>query len=410
MKITRVEQHNLNRGSSMWKIIDELCLKSKNIYNYANYIVRQEFINSSKENGKGKYIKYNQLAGMVKDSEPYRDLGSNLGQQTLRVLDRNWQSFFIAIKDWTKNPKKYLGRPKLPKYLNKNGRFPLILDMNKIKIIDSYLRFSWKPLKQFNNTIKTNVTGKLMQVRFIPRGGNYILEIVYEIEVPDTPIESKNIIGIDLGIDNFATISNNIGIKPIIINGRGIKSMNQYYNKKKASIQSSLKIAENKDWSNKLQQLTNKRSNKINNFLHNSSKKIIDYCLENNIDTIVIGRNKNWKQESNMSKRVNQNFITIPHEQFISKLKYKSENVGIRFIETEESYTSGTSFLDSEEPCKVNYDKSRRVYRGLFKSNNGTLINADLNGAYQIIKKVFPNEFSDGIQGVGLHPVRLNVI
>ena len=143
--------------------------------------------------------------------------------------------------------------------------------------------------------------------------------------------------------------------------------------------------------------------------MHKVSKHIIDWCVQNQIDTIVIGRNKNWKQESVMSKKVNQNFVGIPHGLFIEKIKYKAENKGIKVIETEESYTSCTSFLDDEEPCKANANKNRRICRGLFKSNKGVIINADLNGAYQIIKKVFPNAFADGIEGVGLHPVRVNL-
>jgi len=131
--------------------------------------------------------------------------------------------------------------------------------------------------------------------------------------------------------------------------------------------------------------------------------------VQNQIDTIVIGRNKNWKQESVMSKKVNQNFVEIPHGLFIEKIKYKAENKGIKVIETEESYTSCTSFLDGEEPCEENKNKKRRIHRGLFKSNKGVMINADLNGAYQIIKKVFPNAFADGIEGVGLHPARVNL-
>lgn len=405
MKSNRVEQHIIKKNNPVWKLIDELCWKSKNVYNYANYIIRQEFIKNN------KWIRYNELAKIVKDSEPYKDLGSNVGQQTLKLLDQNWKSFFSAIKDWNKNKEKYLGRPKLPKYKNvQNGRFVLVIDNIKCSIKDGLLRFSWKPLRSLNNKIKTNAQGKLMQIRFIPRGNNYVLEIVYEIDIPETNKVQKNIIGIDIGLDNLATVSNNIGLQPFIINGKPLKSMNQFYNKEKAKLQSDLKLRHDKNWSNKLQRLTDKRNNKIDDYIHKASKKVVDWCIQNNINTVVVGKNKNWKQESKMSKKVNQNFVGIPHDKFIQKLKYKCENVGINFIETEESYTSGTSFLDGEEPNKNNYNKGRRVSRGMFKSNGGELINADLNGAYQITKKVFPNAFANGIEGVGLHPVRLNII
>jgi len=404
VKVNRVEQHLIKKSDGIYKIIDDLCFKSKNVYNYANYIVRQEFIKNN------RWIRYNELANIIKDSEPYRDLGSNVGQQTLRLLDKNWKSYFKSIKDWNKNKNKYLGRPKLPKYKDKEkGRNILVIDNIKCSIRDGYLRFSWKPLKPLNNKFRTNATGKLMQVRFIPKNKSYVMEIVYEIDIPEPKEESNRIIGIDIGVDNLATVANNVGLNPFIINGRPLKSINQYYNKKKAQIQSELKKKNNKDWSNKLQKLTDKRNNKISDYIHKASKHIIDWCMQNQIDTIVIGRNKNWKQESVMSKKVNQNFVEIPHGLFIEKIKYKAENKGIKVIETEESYTSSTSFLDGEEPCEENKNKKRRIHRGLFKSNKGVMINADLNGAYQIIKKVFPNAFSDGIEGVGLHPVRVNL-
>ncbi|MCR5586504.1 MAG: IS200/IS605 family accessory protein TnpB-related protein [Lachnospiraceae bacterium] len=143
--------------------------------------------------------------------------------------------------------------------------------------------------------------------------------------------------------------------------------------------------------------------------MHKASKYLIDYALENDFNTIVIGNNKNWKQESSMSKRVNQSFVGIPHMRFIEMVQYKAQNTGLNVILTEESYTSGTSFLDNEEPIKTNYDKSRRVQRGLFVSNNGIKINADVNGAYQIMRKVFPKVNADGIQDVALHPIRVSV-
>jgi putative transposase len=402
LKGVRVEKHNIKKTHPMWKTIDCLCFKSKNLYNYANYIIRQEFFKNK------IWIRDRELDKMIQSHDPYKELGSQAAQKTLQLLDKNWKSFFVSLKDWSKNPCKYLGKPKLPKYKSKNGRYILSIKNIQCRIENGYLIFSWKPLKAFK--IKTNVTDKLMQVRFVPKESHYVLEIVYEIDVPECSKESSRIVGIDLGIGNFATLSNNSGIKPFIINGKGIKSINQYYNKKKAILQSELMLKEKKHWSNRLQRLTDKRNNKIDCFLHKSSKYIADWCIENQIDTIVIGRNKEWKQESSMGDKVNQNFINIPHYEFIKKLKYKCENVGIVFIETEESYTSGTSFLDGEMPVKENYDKSRRISRGLFKSNNSRLINADLNGAYQIIKKAFPNALVEGIEDVDLHPVRVNLI
>ncbi len=398
MKVNRVEQHQIKKTHPLYKVIDDFCFRSKNLYNYANYIIRQEFINN------GKYIKYHDMDKALQKTEPYKELMSQAAQCTLQVLDRNWKSFFVAIKHWSKHPDKYLGRPKIPKYKNKDGRFPWFLKNNQTWIKDGYLGFQLRVMNGYQ--FKTNAKGRLISVRFIPKGSIYVMEIVYEAEVFEAKTESQNIIGIDLGVNNFATITNNIGLKPIIINGKGIKSINQYYNKKKAKIQSELKIRHGKGWSNRLDKLNQKRFNRVKNFMHNSSRYVINYCLENSIDTIIIGLNKEWKQESKMSKKTNQKFVNIPYDMFIGQLKYKCQDNNINFVITEEAYTSGTSYIDGELPVKENYNKSRRVHRGLFKSKNGILINADVNGSYQIIRKVFPKVMY-GIEG-SLTPVIIN--
>jgi putative transposase len=148
---------------------------------------------------------------------------------------------------------------------------------------------------------------------------------------------------------------------------------------------------------------------KIDYYMHCASKKVVQYCLDNNVGTIVIGKNSNWKNEVNIGHKNNQTFVSIPYRKFMLKLKYKAQNAGISVLETEERYTSGTSFIDNELPIKENYNKKRRVKRGLFASNDGIKINADLNGAYQIIKKVFPNAFEQGNRGCAYHPVRINI-
>lgn len=395
MKVQRVEQHNIKFNSDFGKFIDRYCFKSKNLYNYANYIIRQEFINN------GNWIQYNELFQMVKDSDAYKDIGSNTGQGTLRMLDRNWKSFFKAIKDWTSHPNKYLGRPKLPKYLSKDGRFVLSLDSNKVKLIDGYVHFAWKPFKLFNNRFKTKAKERILQCRFIPRGSHYIMEVVYEIDVPECEGETNNVAAIDIGVNNFITMVNNIGISPIVIKGGIIKSINQYYNKQKAKLQSEVKKVNKKDWSKRLQRLSDKRFEKIKYHMHCISKYVVDWCVLYGIDALVVGKNDGWKQENQGM----QNFTYIPYDLFIQMLAYKCENNGIKFVAQEEGYTSGTSFVDEEEPTKENYDKSRRVYRGLFIGYNGIRINADVNGAYQILKKVIPNAFANGIEGVGLHPL-----
>jgi putative transposase len=253
IKVHRVEQHKIKFNSDFGKFIDEYCFKSKNLYNYANYIVRQEFISNN------NWIRYNKLFELAKESEPYKDLGSNVGQGTLRILDKAWKSFFEAIKNCSKNPSKYIGRPNLPKYRPKDGRFVLSLDSNKVKLKNGYVYFAWKPFKQFNNQFRTNAKERILQCRFIPKGSHYVMEIVYEMEVPECSVSSNRVAAIDVGVDNFITMVNNIGEKPIAVKGGIIKSINQFYNKQKAEIQSELKKTNKQDWSKRLQKLTEKR-------------------------------------------------------------------------------------------------------------------------------------------------------
>lgn len=215
---------------------------------------------------------------------------------------------------------------------------------------------------------------------------------------------------IDLGLDNLATIVTNTGLNPVIVNGKGLKSNNQYYNKKKAYYQSIAKRMNDKFYTNRLYRLTQKRNFKIEDALHKISKYIVDIALENKITTIVIGNNKDWKQAISLGRKTNQSFVSIPHRKLIEKIVYKARVYGISVVLTEESYTSGTSFLDDELPIKEFYAKKRRKHRGLFVSNQHALINADVNAAYQIMKKVFPNDFSDGIEGVVLHPVKVAIV
>ena len=397
MIVNRVERHLIKKSNPMWKTVDYYSYQAKNLYNEANYIVRQYFINNR------TYHNYNKMDKMRKILPSYYLLGTQCSQCTLILLDRNWLSFFRAIKDCSK--KKgigYSGRPALPKYKKKDGRSVLMLKNIQYHIIGGKVKFAWKPFRQFTD-IKTNITGKPMQLRFVPQNSSYWMEICYQVEIPDVIDKTERIVGIDLGVNNFVTIANNSGVKPIIVNGRIIKSMNQYFNKKKSLIQSETGVVVN----NRLRNLTDKHMRKIDYFMHCASKLVIDYCLKYNFDIIVIGKNDWWKDRINIGHKNNQTFESIPYEKFLTKLRYKAENAGIKVIETEESYTSGTSFLDNELPVKENYNKKRRKKRGLFKSNDGNIINADLNGAYQIIRKVFPNFEWD--RGCDLHPIRFNV-
>ena len=410
MIVQQVEKHMIKKDHSYYDMFCEFTHQSKNLYNHANYLVRKEFVET------GKWLRYQQLDKLLKQNVDYPDYinmpGAQSAQQTLRLLDANWKSFFRSIKDWSKNKDKYLGQPKLPKYKPKDGQMVLVVTNQQVKQNGNQLRFP-KSFDGFTVTPRCVTLPnfeKVNQVHIIPRNQMFCVEIVYSIFVDDTVLEDNGrIMSIDLGLDNLATVVTNTGLQPMIVNGKGLKSINQYYNKRTAYYQSIAKQMNDKHYTNRLYQLTRKRNFKIADVLHKISRFIVDIALENDITTIVIGNNKNWKQSISLGKQTNQAFVTIPHQKLIEQIVYKAQLKGIHVICTEELYTSGTSFLDGESPVKEFYDKKRRVHRGLFRSNLGVFINADVNAGYQIMKKVFPNEFSDGIEGVVLHPVRVTI-
>lgn len=382
------------------KVLDVLCFYSKNLYNLANYYVRQEFINNK------KYLNYSNLYPKLKDTEDFRKLPAQTSQQVLKILDKNWKSFFKSIKDWKINKQKYKSKPNLPGYLHKSkGRFIVKYPFQNLSLKkDSTIK-----LPKTNFRFKTTIQKSIKEVRLVPKTNSIILEVVYDKPIIDLNLDKSNIIGIDLGLNNLATFgSNSDQIKPYILNGRIIKSINQYYNKKKAELQSFIN---NKGTSNRILKLTDKRNRKIHDQLHKISRFVIDFCIQNNVGTIIIGKNDDWKQNINLGRKNNQNFVQIPFDTLIRQIQYKAELVGIHVEITEESYTSKCSFLDNEPVQKHEVYKGRRVKRGLFKSSRGTLINADLNAAYNMIRKVFLEAFKvDKIEGVVLHPVRLNIV
>ena len=294
----------------------------------------------------------------------------------------------------------------MPGYLRKDGEYNLILTNQNCKIKDSVVHFP----KVFNSlAVKTEVIGKFQQVRIVPRNKHLILEVIYKVTTPDALDDNGRYMDVDIGLDNLAAVASNTEITPVIINGKGLKSMNKYYNKRKSHYQEIVQRRNNLYYSNRMNNLTNKRNRCVEDTMHKASKYIVDMAIENNINTIAIGNNKDWKRESPLSKKVNQTFVGLPHQRMIEMILYKAENVGIRTVLTEESFTSGTSFLDNEMPLRENYEKSRRVHRGLFISNSSHRINADINASLQIIKKVSPNAFSNGVEGIGLCPVVVNV-
>ena len=400
-----VEKHIISKNNQNWKNIDYFSFISKNLYNQSLYYIKQIY------NETGKYIRYYDVEKHFRlyDNENYCLLPNNTSQQILMLLDKNIKSFFQSLKKWKKDKSKFLGCPKFPKYKHKEkGRNILIFTSNQFKLKEGYINF---PKKINLNPIKTKIKKNIKQVRIIPNSSCYIIEIIYEYQQEDKNLNKSNYLSIDLGINNLcAMISNQPGLKPILINGKQIKSFNAYFNKILAKEKSQLKKNHNKDISNKIQKMYLYRSNWINNYLHHVSKNIVNYCLKNDIGNIIIGKNKNWKQNINIGKFNNQKFVMIPYDILINQIKYKSEKIGIDVLIQEESYTSKCDAFALEKICKHNKYLGKRKKRGLFQSSTKKFINADINGAINILRKVIGDNFVKDLAniGCGYQPIKVN--
>jgi putative transposase len=390
-------ENHIIKGS---KELDDITFKCKNLYNKANYLIRQEFINN------GKYISKFDMFNDLKKDPDYMVMSARVSRGVLRTLDANWRGFFETIKDWKKNKSKYKGKPNLPNYLPKNGKFNAIFtDLAVLKPSKNNQNIGLSGLKlRINTKIEYK---RIKEVNVKPlKSGKYSVNIIYEFREEPRVSNNNNYCSIDLGLNNLMTLtSNKRGLDPLVVNGRPLKSINQFYNKKKARFQEELP----KDVysSKKINKLTFKREMKIKDYLNKSSKFLIDWCLENELNTIIIGYNEFWKTEINIGKKNNQNFVNIPFHKLAWMIEYKARKVGLNVIKHEESYTSKCSFLDLEDIKKHEVYKGKRIKRGLFKSSNGRLINSDVNGSLNILRKAVPKVFSDGIEDVAVHPKRV---
>lgn len=394
-----VEQHHVHKGELYFNRIDQAAFASKNLYNKTNYLVRQAFIFEN------RYLGYGSTYHLLKDSAEYRALPAKVSNQVLIQVDHDWQSFFGAMRAWREDPAKFLGRPRLPGYKPKSaGRNLLVYEAGAVS--KKELKQGMVKPSQLDIFIPTQHK-TVNQVRVVPRQGYYVIEVVYTV----IPQKAENLredwyAGLDTGVNNLAALtSNKAGFGPYVVNGRPLKAINQAYHKAQAYFQSLLPVGRYQ--SERIIQLTNKRNRQIRHYLHVASKRIIDLLVAEGIGTLVIGKNENWKQKVEMGKQNNQSFVSIPIAQFIEMLTYKAKLAGIRVIEQEEAYTSKCSFLDAEPIRKHKIYLGRRVKRGLFRASDGRLINADVNGSYNILRKVIPDAFKHGLTGLLLHPVRL---
>jgi len=404
-----VERRVIKSNHSIYEQIDEMCFASKNLYNSANFNVRQTFFFG----GQNFVPKYESLYHIMKDSEQYKALPAKISQQVLKLLAQNWTAFFAALTEYQNDDSRFTGEPKPPDYLDKNGRFCLIFTQqatSKKQLGKELIKLSGLGYS-FETCVKLGNINKYCQSRIVPKLDHYVLEIIYE--VPDVPLKNNDsIAAIDFGVNNLMAITSNVpGFEPVLINGRPLKSINQFYNSKRATIGSRSGLPTSK----RLSKFTTDRNHKVKDYLHRASTYVINLLDELGISKLVIGKNKGWKNGINIGKRNNQNFVQIPHAQLIDILTYKGAMKGIQVIIQEESYTSKASFLNSDfiptyKAKPDNWEPSgRRVKRGLYVTNNGYSLNADVNGSYNILVKAFPNAFGIGDREVLVTPRKVNL-
>jgi len=406
------EQHVIDRKDPRYAVIDAAAFASKNLYNAANYEIRQAFIHEN------KYLNYNEMDRRMQSHEAYKALPAKVSQAILMVLDRNWRKgFFEALKAYEEDPSKFTGRPRLPKYKHKTeGRNVLIYTIQAISkkgFKKGLIQPSMLPI-----SVKTKQKD-IDQVRIVPRDGYYVVEVIYTKEPVQAHVDPSFCVGIDLGVTNLAAIaSNREGFVPRLVNGRPIKAWNQWYNKRMKALKKLLPKADRERVTRQMERITNRRNRRIDHYLHTASKRMVDFLVENGIGTVIIGKNPLWKQESSMGKRNNQNFVSIPHARFIDMLTYKATLVGIGVEVREESYTSKASFLDLDPiPTYTPNDEEQHVFSGkrigrrnrLYRAKDGRKICADVNGAYNILRKSKPDAFAKGIAAYVVQPVRLAV-
>lgn len=383
--------------------LEDICLKSGLLYNYILYLVRQGIFNK-------EYLKeYDLSTKLCRENQvDFRNLPNHVSQQVIKQVFQNIKSWIKLRKDFDKNPGKYDNhRPHLPKYKKGKKQNIVVFTTSSCRVKDDgYIHF----VKNVVEPIKTNVKkDELKQVRIVPQATCYVVEVIYERKEIDLNINKDNFLSIDLGLNNLCSCISNVGVRPFIINGKVIKSLNRWYNKKKARLMS---YVSDKGTSRKIRRISLYRNCWIDDKIHKISRYIVNFCASNNIGRIIVGLNKEWKQEINIGKRNNQHFVSIPHSKLIDKIMYKAKLLGIEVVTHEESYTSKIDHLAFEPLKKQDDYLGRRKKRGLFQSSIGKLINADINGAVGIARKVIGDSCVNMIVGSGFafNPIRLNIL
>ena len=388
-----VKQQVKHLSKEDYKSIKELCHIAKNLTNQAIYNVRQYYFVES------EYLNYEKNYALLKSSDNYKMLNSNMAQQILKEVDGSFKSFFGLLKLAQKG--KYAFKDcKLPHYLPKDGYATLVIGFVRLKGNKLILPFS-NTYKKTHKSIEITIPPilldkKVKEIRIIPKANARFFEIqyIYEAECVRRNLNKNNALALDLGVNNLVTAVSSNG-KSFIIDGRRLKSINQWYNKQNARLQ-SVKDKQKLGYrpTSRQKAIARDRNNKVNDYMNKAARKIIDYCIKNDIGTLVVGYNETFQRNSHMGKQNNQNFVNIPYGQLRSKLEYLCELNGITYIKQEESYTSKASFWDKDDIPVYNDDNpkeyifsGKRVHRGLYKRADGKYFNADVNGALNIMRK-----------------------
>lgn len=396
------ETHQIKPNHKLYSICDELCFKSKNLYNAALFEFRQSFFDKDSET-----LTWQNLNRIFNQNNQfdYRELPSKVSNGILKKLGNNISSFWSLVKKSDYNKKA-----RLPKYLHKtDGRF--IVEFNKQTFSDK--RDGENNLIICKSSLNLKIPTKVenpQQIRIVPKTGCYVIEVIYEIKENKSK-QNQRVASVDLGLNNLATVVTNDGDNPILISGKKIKSINQYYNKitsKKKAL-----LPHNVFASKSLGRLWLKRNNKISYEIHKITKFLANYFDERDVSKVIIGNNSGWKSGINLGGRNNQNFVNIPYAKFINQLTYKCQLLGITVITREESYTSKASFLDYDEiPNYKDETKpqfsGKRIKRGLYRSTTRK-INADVNGAYNIMVKENPNYIIGNREQLGFNPILIKL-
>lgn len=415
MKLYKTQSNQIRQLSKdQYNILRKMCWHSARLYNFGLYSVRQNFFETK------TYLPYPQNYHYCKTNENYQILPSVIGQQTLKVVDRSFKSFFGLLK--AKKKGKYQSRISIPKYLPNDGYFQLIIPKNGFQIKDSKIHIGISRqlkketgLKNIVLDFPTQIEREAVQeIRIIPqqKATFFKMEVVYEVEEQNLNLNQDNVLSIDIGLSNLATCYDVSSNRAFIMDGRKLKSINYYWNKKNTKLQ-SIKDKQNiKGYTKQQFLLKRKRENRIKDVMRKTAKYILDYCIDNDIGTIVVGHNKGWKQGINIGKKNNQNFVQVPFGYLMSMLESKCREYGLRYLEIQESHTSKCSAIDNEEIKHHDEYVGKRVKRGLFKSKDGILINSDVNGAINIVRKskVTSMEVTpEMIKGIVAFPKRIRI-